>query len=51
MGGCPTERLALRLERDGRHVSVPMHDPLKRGTLSQILDDVGMTADELRALL
>ena len=41
----------VRLERGSAHVSVPLHDPLKRGTLAQILDDVGMTADDLRRLL
>jgi predicted RNA binding protein YcfA (HicA-like mRNA interferase family) len=41
----------IRLERDGRHLSVPMHDPLKRGTLAQILDDAGMSVDDLRRLL
>jgi predicted RNA binding protein YcfA (HicA-like mRNA interferase family) len=41
----------VRLSQAGRHVSVPMHDPLKRGTLAQILDDIGMTADDLRGLL
>jgi predicted RNA binding protein YcfA (HicA-like mRNA interferase family) len=41
----------VRLERDGRHLSVPMHDPLKRGLLAQILDDAGMTVDDLRRLL
>jgi predicted RNA binding protein YcfA (HicA-like mRNA interferase family) len=41
----------VRLQQGGRHVSVPMHDPVKRGTLAQILDDIGMSADDLRRLL
>lgn len=37
---------------DGRRTTVHIHSgqTLKRGTLSAILDDVGMTADELREL-
>jgi len=38
----------VRMEREGHHVSIPLHNPLRRGTLATILDDVGMTADELR---
>jgi predicted RNA binding protein YcfA (HicA-like mRNA interferase family) len=41
----------VRLERGGEHVSVPLHDPVKRGTLAQILEDVGMSPSELRSLL
>ena len=41
----------VRLARGESHVSVPLHDPVKRGTLAQILDDVGMSSDELRKLL
>ncbi len=38
---------------DGRRTTVHIHSgqTLKRGTLSAILDDLGMTADELRELL
>jgi hypothetical protein len=39
------------MERDGDHVSIPLHNPVRRGTLAAILVDVGMTADELRRLL
>jgi hypothetical protein len=38
-------------ERAGAHVSVPLHDPVKRGTRASILRTVEMTADELRQLL
>jgi predicted RNA binding protein YcfA (HicA-like mRNA interferase family) len=41
----------VRLERDGAHVSVPLHNPIKRGTLAGILADVKMTGEELRSLL
>jgi predicted RNA binding protein YcfA (HicA-like mRNA interferase family) len=41
----------VRLERHGFHVTVPLHRPVKRGTLVQILADAKMTADELRNLL
>jgi predicted RNA binding protein YcfA (HicA-like mRNA interferase family) len=41
----------VRLERGDAHVSVPLHDPIKRGTLAAILADVGMTSDELRKIL
>jgi predicted RNA binding protein YcfA (HicA-like mRNA interferase family) len=38
---------------DGRSVSVPVHagKDLKKGTLSGILAAIGITSDELRALL
>jgi len=38
---------------DGRRTTVHIHrgQTLKRGTLSAILDDAGITADELRELL
>jgi predicted RNA binding protein YcfA (HicA-like mRNA interferase family) len=38
---------------DGRRTSVHVHAgaTIKRGTLSSILDDTGMTADDLRVLL
>jgi predicted RNA binding protein YcfA (HicA-like mRNA interferase family) len=32
-------------------VTVPLHQELKRGTLSGILTDAGLEADELRRLL
>ena len=41
----------VRLERGSAHVTVPLHNPVKRGTLAAILDDAQMTADDLRALL
>jgi len=41
----------VRLQRGYRHVSVPLHETLKRGTLAGILKDAGMTVDELRRLL
>jgi predicted RNA binding protein YcfA (HicA-like mRNA interferase family) len=39
--------------RDGRRTSVHVHAGamIERATLDAILDDVGMTADDLRALL
>ena len=38
---------------DGRRTSVHVHagTTIKPGTLASILDDAGMTADDLRALL
>jgi hypothetical protein len=39
------------MEREGRHLSIPMHDTVKRGLLAQILEDAGMTADDLRQLI
>lgn len=42
------------LENDeGRSVTIPMHAgrDVPRGLLAQILDDAGLTADNLRALL
>jgi predicted RNA binding protein YcfA (HicA-like mRNA interferase family) len=41
----------VKMTRGGAHVSVPLHDPVKRGTLAGILRTVEMTADELRRLL
>jgi len=41
----------IKMTRGGAHVSVPLHDPIKRGTLASILRTVEMTADELRRLL
>jgi predicted RNA binding protein YcfA (HicA-like mRNA interferase family) len=41
----------VRMEREGHHVSIPLHNPVKRGTLATILADVGMSPDELRRLL
>jgi predicted RNA binding protein YcfA (HicA-like mRNA interferase family) len=43
----------VRLVRDDRKTSVPVHAgrTIPPGTLKGILDDVGMTADELRVLL
>ena len=33
----------VRMERDGDHVSIPLHNPVRRGTLAAILVDVGMS--------
>ena len=41
----------VRLEYGTRKVSVPLHDPVKRGTLASILEDADMSADELRQLI
>ncbi len=41
----------VRMERAGEHVTIPLHKPLARGTLSALLDAAGMTADDLRRLL
>ena len=41
----------IKMTRGGAYVSVPLHDPVKRGTLASILRSVEMTADELRQLL
>ena len=40
----------VRMQYGARHVSIPLHDPVKRGTLASILDDADMSADQLRSL-
>jgi len=37
--------------KDGRFTVVPRHDPVDRGTLSGILEDVGLSKEEFAALL
>jgi predicted RNA binding protein YcfA (HicA-like mRNA interferase family) len=32
-------------------LTVPLHDPLKKGTLNRILKDAGISAEELKGLL
>jgi len=34
-----------------RRVVVPMHDPVRRGTLRSIIRDAGLTVEEFVALL
>jgi predicted RNA binding protein YcfA (HicA-like mRNA interferase family) len=43
----------VRLKHPERHMAltVPLHRELKRGTLSGILNDAGLDADQLRQLL
>jgi predicted RNA binding protein YcfA (HicA-like mRNA interferase family) len=43
----------VRMKHPDRRISltVPLHRELKRGTLSGILNDAGVNADELRRLL
>lgn len=41
----------VRLERGGEHVTIPLHKPLRRGTLSALIDAAGISADRLRELL
>ena len=43
----------VRMKHPDRRISltVPLHRELKRGTLSGILNDAGVDADELRRLL
>jgi predicted RNA binding protein YcfA (HicA-like mRNA interferase family) len=43
----------VRMKHGDRRVSltVPLHRELKRGTLSGILNDAGLDADQLRQLL
>ncbi len=41
----------LRSPMTGRGVTVPLHDPVKRGTLAAILRQVGIDADEFGSLL
>jgi predicted RNA binding protein YcfA (HicA-like mRNA interferase family) len=43
----------VRMKHPDRRISltVPLHRELKRGTLSGILSDAGVDADELRRLL
>jgi predicted RNA binding protein YcfA (HicA-like mRNA interferase family) len=46
-------RSHVRMKHPDRRISltVPLHRELKRGTLSGILNDAGVDADELRRLL
>jgi len=37
--------------KDGRFTVVPRHDPVDRGTLYGILEDVGLSKEEFAALL
>jgi hypothetical protein len=41
------------MTRPGRPglLSIPMHDPVKRGTLRRLIRDAGLTVDEFVALL
>ena len=32
-------------------LTVPLHDPLKKGTLNRILKDAGISAEEIKGLL
>jgi predicted RNA binding protein YcfA (HicA-like mRNA interferase family) len=32
-------------------LTVPLHDPLKKGTLNRILKDAGISVEELRSLM
>jgi predicted RNA binding protein YcfA (HicA-like mRNA interferase family) len=41
----------VRMERAGEHVTIPLHKPLRRGTLSALLDAAGISPDDLRRLL
>jgi len=41
----------VKMTRGAAHVSVPLHKPVKRGTLASILRTVEMTAEDLRRLL
>jgi hypothetical protein len=35
----------------GKNLTVPLHDPLKKGTLNRILKDAGISAEEIKGLL
>jgi hypothetical protein len=39
------------MERSGEHVTIPLHKPLRRGTLSALIDAAGITPDDLRKLV
>jgi predicted RNA binding protein YcfA (HicA-like mRNA interferase family) len=41
----------LRNPTTGHGVTVPLHETIKRGTLSAILRQIGMDADEFASLL
>ena len=41
----------VRLELGGEHVTIPLHKPLRRGTLSALIDAARITPDRLRELL
>ncbi|HTD35362.1 MAG TPA: type II toxin-antitoxin system HicA family toxin [Candidatus Elarobacter sp.] len=41
----------VRLELHGEHVTIPLHKPLRRGTLAALIDAAGISADHLRELL
>ncbi|MBB6173088.1 putative RNA binding protein YcfA (HicA-like mRNA interferase family) [Nocardiopsis mwathae] len=41
----------VKLRRDSRRVIVPLHKEIKRGTMTSIPTQAGLSADELRELL
>jgi predicted RNA binding protein YcfA (HicA-like mRNA interferase family) len=41
----------VRMERSRDHVTIPLHKPLRRGTLAALIDAAGMSPDDLRRLL
>ncbi|MBV8574057.1 MAG: type II toxin-antitoxin system HicA family toxin [Acetobacteraceae bacterium] len=41
----------VRMQKGTEHVTIPLHKPLRRGTLAALIDAAGLTADELRDLL
>ena len=43
----------VRLEKSGEEpvkLTIPLHDPLKKGTLSRIIKDAGLTTEEFEKL-
>jgi predicted RNA binding protein YcfA (HicA-like mRNA interferase family) len=41
----------VRMEYGGDHVTIPLHKPLRRGTLAALIDAAGISSDDLRRLL
>jgi predicted RNA binding protein YcfA (HicA-like mRNA interferase family) len=41
----------LQMEREKTHVTVPMHNPVRTGTLKSVLRQAGITIDELLGAL
>jgi predicted RNA binding protein YcfA (HicA-like mRNA interferase family) len=41
----------VRMQKGSDHVTIPLHKPLRRGTLAALIDTAGITPDDLRQLL
>ena len=43
--------IRMRRDSDAAKLTIPDHNPIKRGTLRSIIRDAGLTVDEFRELL